>query len=188
MPLVRASTASYTPPPADTGKPTHSDSPGVKFSQGISINSEVLGPSMTEKFIRLHNKYDNVFNPKFPGYNGKAGDVKGIVNMGPSLPPQRKGRVPQYNRNKLEDLQAIIDELDSIDVFGKPEDSSVVVEYLNPSFLVKKPSGGHRLVTAFSEVAAYAKPQPSLMPNVDSTLRQIAQWKFIITTDLQKAF
>ena len=33
--------------------------------------------------------------------------------MGPSLPPQCKGRVPQYNRNKLEELQTIIDELDS---------------------------------------------------------------------------
>ena len=53
---------------------------------------------------------------------------------------------------------------------------------------MKKPSGGHRLVTAFSEVAAYAKPQPSLMPDVDSTLRQIACWKYVITTDLRKAF
>jgi hypothetical protein len=64
-----------------------------------------------------------------------------------------------------------------IGVLAKPEDVPVVAEYLNPSFLVKKPSGGHRLVIAFSEVAKYAKPQPSLMPNVDTTLRQIACWK-----------
>ena len=57
-----------------------------------------------------------------------------------------------------------------MEVLAKPEDVGVTVEYLNPSFLVKKPSGDFRLVTAFSEVAKYAKPQPSLMPNVDNTL------------------
>ena len=64
----------------------------------------------------------------------------------------------------------------------------MTVEYLNPSFLVKKPSGGSRLVTAFAEVGQYAKPQPSLMPDVESTLRTIASWQYIITTDLTSAF
>jgi len=32
------------------------------------------------------------------------------------------------------------------------------------------------------------KPQPSLLPDVDSILRQIGQWKYIITTDLPSAF
>ena len=73
-------------------------------------------------------------------------------------------------------------------VFRRPEDVSVTAEYLNPSFLVKKPSGGFRLVTAFSDVGRYSKLQPSLMPDVDSTLRTIAQWKYIIKTDLTSAF
>ena len=34
----------------------------------------------------------------------------------------------------------------------------------------------------------YSKPQPSLMPDIDSTLCQIIQWKHIITTDLMSAF
>ena len=34
----------------------------------------------------------------------------------------------------------------------------------------------------------YSKPQPFLMPNVDSTLRRIAQWKYIISSDLTSAF
>ena len=34
----------------------------------------------------------------------------------------------------------------------------------------------------------YAKPQLSLMPNVDSTLRSIAKWKYLIVTDLTSAF
>ena len=33
-------------------------------------------------------------------------------------------------------------------------------------------AGGYRLVTAFSDVGSYSKPQPSLTPDVDSTLRQ----------------
>ena len=86
------------------------------------------------------------------------------------------------------ELQQEFDKLEKIGVFKKPENVGIVVEYLNPSFLIKKPSGGHRLVTAFAEVGQYAKPQPSLMPNVDSTLRQIARWKYIITTDLTSAF
>lgn len=73
-------------------------------------------------------------------------------------------------------------------VFRRPEDVGIIVEYVNPSFLIKKTSGGFRLVTAFADVGCYGKPQPSLMPDVDSTLRLIAQWKYIIATDLTKVF
>ncbi|KAK3103372.1 hypothetical protein FSP39_018802 [Pinctada imbricata] len=80
------------------------------------------------------------------------------------------------------------DEFEAMGVFRKPEDINVNVEYVNPSFLVKKPSGDFRLVTAFADVGRYTKPQPSLMPDVDSTLRKIAQWKYIAISDLTKSF
>lgn len=54
-------------------------------------------------------------------------------------------------------------------MFKRPEDVKVNVEYVNPSFLVSKQNGLYRLVTAFSDVGRYAKPQPSLMPDVEST-------------------
>ena len=108
--------------------------------------------------------------------------------MGPVQPPQRKGRVPQYSRDKLVELQEKFDELEQCQVFRRPEDIGVTVEYLNPSFLVKKPSGGFRLVTAFADVGRYSKPQPSLMPDVDSILRTITPWKYIIKSDLTRAF
>ena len=38
---------------------------------------------------------------------------------------------------------------------------------------------GHRLVTVFGDNGRYSKPQPSLLPDVDSTLRHIAQWKHL---------
>ena len=108
--------------------------------------------------------------------------------MGPTQPPQRKDRLPQYSWNKLEELQQKFDKLEQAGVFVKPEDAHIAVEYVNPSFLIAKPHGGHRLVTAFSDVRRYSKPQPSLMPDIDSTLRHIAQWKYICTSDLSNAF
>ena len=82
----------------------------------------------------------------------------------------------------------MFDELEQVNVFRRPEDLGITVEYLNPSFLVKKPSGGHRLVTAFADVARYSKPQPSLMPDVNTTLRTITPWRYLIKTDLTQAF
>ena len=64
-----------------------------------------------------------------------------------------------------------------------------MVEYVNPSFLIKKSNGGYRLVTAFADVGHYTKPQPSLLPDVDCTLRTIAKsWQFLIKSDLTNAF
>ena len=108
--------------------------------------------------------------------------------MGPVEPPQRKGRLPQYARDKLIERQEKFDYVEQLGVFQRPEDVDITVEYLNPSFLVKKSNGGCRLVTAFADVGRYSKPQPSLLPDVDSTLRRIAQWSHIIVTDLTSAF
>ena len=74
--------------------------------------------------------------------------------MGPVKPPQRKGRLPQYARHKLVELQEKFDHLEQPGVFQLqcPEDVGITVEYLNPSFLVKKPNGGSRLVTAFADI------------------------------------
>ena len=86
------------------------------------------------------------------------------------------------------ELQDKFDQLEELGVFKRSEDVGVSIEYLNPSFLVKKQSGGYRLVTPFAVVGRYSKPQSSVMPDVDSTLRHIAQWKHLIATDLTSAF
>ena len=99
-----------------------------------------------------------------------------------------KGRLPQYAWKKLVDLQSKFDKLEKLGVFKRLEEINVAVEYLHLSFLVKKGKGGYRLVTAFVDVGRYSKPQQALMPDFDSTLRQIAQWRHIITTDLTSAF
>ena len=158
----------------------------TNHSSTVQVDPDNLLPQdVKSQFQSLLIEYDSIFDPKIKGYNDSAGPFKAKVNMGPVEPPQRKGCLPQYNRGKLVELQETFDHLG---VFQRPEEAGVAVEYLNPSFLVKKSNGGHRLVTAFADVGRYSKPQPSLLPDVDSTLRHIAQWRHIIKTDLTSAF
>ena len=189
--------ATFTPEPVGdnsppTAKPPPKPSvpiPSTKHSSTVRLDPDNLLPrDIRAKFTSLLDEYDQVFDPNIKGYNGAEGPFEARVNMGPVEPPQRKGRLPQYARHQLVELQQKFDELEALGVFSRPEDINVTVEYLNPSFLVKKPNGGSRLVTAFADVGRYSKPQPSLMPDVDSTLRHIAQWKHIIASDLTSAF
>ena len=165
-----------------------SPQPGF-FSDAVKLDPDnILPNTIRNQFREALQTRDEVFNPAIVGYNGTACPVQASVNMGPVQPPQRKGHVPQYSRDKLVELQQKFDELEQCQVFQRPENIGVTVEYLNPSFLVKKPSGGFRLVTAFTDIGCYSKPQPSLMPDIDSTLRTIAPWKYIIKSDLTHAF
>ena len=110
------------------------------------------------------------------------------MNIGPVSPPNRKLRVPSYSPENRQILQSKFDELEQQGVFVRPEDVGVAVEHVSPSFLVKKPSGGHRLVTAFTTIGEYSKTLPTIMPTVDETLRTISTWNYIIATDLRDAF
>jgi len=127
-----------------------------------------LDQDTRDKCIALNPEFDDVFNPFISKFNGASGKIEAVVNIGPTLPPQHKGRLPRYNRNTLE--------LEATSFFAKPEQVNVHVKYLNTSFLVKKPNCGSRLVTSFREDAQYSKPQPSLIPNVDAVLREIGKW------------
>ena len=158
-------------------------------TSAISIDPDnCLDPLEKQQFRDLHQKYNTVFDPEYPGYNHAFGKFEAVVNMGKVEPPQRKGKLPQYSRDKLGIVQDHFDKLEALGVLAKPESIGVNVEYLNPSFLVKKSDQSHRLVTAFTEVGRYCKPQPTLLPTVDSTLRSIANWKFLIKTDLKSAY
>ena len=188
---VRYTTSPEESPPIDMPCPQMPSGPVNigPYSSTVSVDPDnILSDSVQAQFHSILHEYDEVFSPQIAGYNNGMGKFQATVNMGPVLPPQRKGRVPQYSRDKLIELQQKFDELEAQGVFSRPEDVNVTAEYLNPSFLVKKPNGGFRLVTAFSDVGRYSKPQPSLMPDVDSTLRTIAQWKYIVKTDLTNAF
>ena len=155
----------------------------------VSIDPHgVLSDQMRAEFASTVTEYASVFDTAFPGYNGAVGPIHGVVNIGSVEPPQRKGRLPQYNRQRLSELQSQFDELESLGVFQKPEDLGITVEHVHPSFLVNKPGGGSRLVTDFTSVGRYCRPQPSLLPDVETTLRTIGSWRYLVVSDLTKAY
>ena len=159
------------------------------FAESIQVDpAKQLSQEQRDAFKEIHQEFDDVFSPELGMYNGKSGPFKHVINMGPNLPKQRPGRNPLYSRTNMEELQATIDDLLWKGVLAKPEDIGVNVEYVSPSFLVKKSSGGHRLVTAFGDLSEHAIPMPAAMPDVDGVLRQIAQWKYILKTDLTMAY
>ena len=80
------------------------------------------------KFQSLLEEYDSVFDQAFKGYNGAEGPFQVVVNMGPVQPPQRKGRVPQYSRDKLYELQQEFNDRERKGVFVKPENAGIMVE------------------------------------------------------------
>ncbi|CAC5426727.1 unnamed protein product [Mytilus coruscus] len=101
----------------------------TNYSGLVKIDPDnLLSPEIKAKFRDTLNKYDDVYDPYFKGYNGAAGPFQARVNMGPVQPPQRKDRVPQYSRNQLVELQQTFDELEAIGVFKRPEDIGVSVE------------------------------------------------------------
>ena len=73
----------------------------------ISINPDEVSDfaKWTSRFRAVNEDLKHVFSNNFPGYNGKRGPITAVVNTTNTLPPQRKGRIPFYNRDKLVDLQ-----------------------------------------------------------------------------------
>ncbi|KAI8485682.1 hypothetical protein Bbelb_365160 [Branchiostoma belcheri] len=142
--------------PTENTVPTHVP---VHKPEAFSSDTAQLDPdnilSSTQQYrmSSVLQNFDEVFNTNFPGYNGAVGPILAVVNIGPAQPPQRKGRLPLYGRNRLVQLQQKLDELKTRGVIAK-----------------------------------YCKPQPSLLPNINQVLRQIACWKYIIVSDLTSAY
>ena len=151
----------------------------------------ILPDEIRSEFYRVNEQFSSVFDTdsKLP-YNGASGPFKHVINMGPTKPPPRKGKVPQYSPSMMQELQSYFDGFIDRGIFARPEDVGIVVENTNMSFLVKKPHNPKqkRLVTSFGELAQFVKVQPSTLPDVDSTLRVIAGWKYMILTDLTSAY
>ena len=159
------------------------------FSKDIIIDpSKQLSNEWRSAFEELHKQFDTVFEPTIGRYNGFAGKLKARISFGSAIPPPRKLHAPSYSRDNLQALQEKFDELESENVFGRPEDFGITVEHVSPSFLVKKTSTGFRLVTAFTALGEFTKTLPTIMPTVENMFRTISEWKFIIKTDLKDAF
>ena len=159
------------------------------FSSTVTTDPDNQMTSMERSsFDRLHKKYDNVFNPRIGAYNDASGHIRAFINMGPVEPPPQKARLPSYSTDKLQLLQQKMDELEDLGVLARPEELDIAIEHASPSFLVKKQDGGHRLVTAFTNIGTYAKPIPTKPSSTDDVLRFLAGFNFIIKTDMTKQF
>ena len=160
----------------------------VPCSSDIVVDAQ-LSLEQRQEFNKLHSEFDDVFQPTIGRYNDYNGKVRARVNVGDTKPPPKKLHAPNYSKSNLEELQDKFDALEAEGVFVRPEDVGVTVEHVSPSFLVKKASGtGKRLVTAFTSIGEYCKTLPISMPTVDSVLRTIASWKYVIKTDLRDSF
>ena len=162
----------------------------TRNSKNVIVDpSNQLSESCREAFIKLNAEYDNVFEPVIGRYNDLSGKVRARINISVNKPPTRKLQVPQYCHKDLELLQEKFDGLEHQGVFIRPEEYGIEIEHVSPSFLVRKASGqGYRLVTSFVALGPYCKVLPATMPTVESVLRVIASWRYIIVTDLRDAF
>ena len=69
--------------------------PSPKFNAPLSSSVEsvhvdpdgLLSPSERDAFVSLLKEFQLVFDSRIPGYNGAAGPIEGVVNMGPVEPP-----------------------------------------------------------------------------------------------------
>ena len=155
------------------------------FSCDVSVDpNSQLSNEWKDKFRTLHKKFDKGFEPKIGCYNDASGKIGACVNIGSAVPPTHKLHASSYSHSNLQMLQDKFDELEQEGVFAHPEDVGVAVKHVSPSFLVRKQSGGYCLVTAFASLGEYYKTLPTVMLTVDDTLRTIASWKHIATTDL----
>ena len=84
-------------------------------SSSVSLDPGNLLPAdVSVKFRATLKQFDNVFTPKIKCYNGASGPFEARVNMGSIESPQRKGRLPQYSRDRLVELQQKFDELEEL--------------------------------------------------------------------------
>ena len=147
-----------------------------------------LSVRQRKMFCELLDRYSSVFSRKFGTYNDKSGRIRAHVNIGPVEPPSRKGKLPCYNRSNLQELQKEADILEELGVLAKPEDLGVQVKFVSPSFLVRKPDGSSRFVTAFNNLSPYVRLLPTATISCNEVLRKLSSFKFLIKTDLTKSF
>ncbi len=168
---------------------TVKQSPAVPHSATITVDPDkLMDKDSIQRFHNLHKRFDNVFNPKFSRYNGASGPFIGDIKFGNVEPPASKTKVPFYNQCDLRQLQIEADKLEDLGVLVKPEDLGLDVKFASPSFLRTKPCGGLRFVTDFNELGQYTRTLPVTTVTTDSVLRNLAQWKYVIKTDLTQSF
>ena len=137
------------------------------FSNTVTVNPDnLLSSTCTKRIIDINKAYDKVFSTEVPMYNGRSGNILGVVNMGPTNPSKKRATstLPTWQISRT---AAKVWQFRVFGYTGKAWAIPVHVEYLNLTFLVQKPNGGSRMVTDFGEVGKYSNPQTSLLPTLN---------------------
>ena len=159
------------------------------YSDTISIDpGNQLSNEEKEAFKKNCRKYDSVFSPEFGGYNDHSGSIRAHLSIGSIPPPPQKARMPFYNQRNLQLLQEKADELEMKGVLVTPESVDLVPKHESSSFLVKKPNGDWRFVTAFNDLGKFCRLPPSKITKCNDILQKMGSFKFIIKTDLTSSF
>ena len=160
-----------------------------KFSEKVVVDPDgQLSVKDRQSFQEINTKFDSVFSPKLGLYNDNSGPLRAHVLIGPVEPPATKGKLPLYNQGNMQQLQIEADKLDAEGILVPPEKVGVQVKIVSPSFLVVKPGGGYRFVTAFNNLGRYTRIPPTAGKSCDAVLRRLSSFRYLIKTDLTKSF
>ena len=67
----------------------------------VSVDPDgLLSSSHKASFISLLEQFQIVFDPRIPAYNGAAGLIEGIVNMGSASPPKGSAKAEFHNTSE----------------------------------------------------------------------------------------
>ena len=179
--VANATVLNFNPPSSNTKCNSGSSNIVIDPNQQLSTIEQ-------RAFHELHAQNVMVFWKSIGMYNNRSGKLFATINMGPVEPPAQKAHLPAYNIDKMRLLRDKMDELESARVLAKPKQVDVHVEYVSPSFLIKKPDGTHRLVTAFNAVGSYAKRIPSQSTSTTAILQFLAGFKYVIKSDMTLQF
>ena len=76
--------------------------PNQLHSNSVMVDPDlILKASVRQHYHKVLQEYDDMFNPSIDGNNNALGKFEMTINMGSTQPPQGKGCLPQYSREKL---------------------------------------------------------------------------------------
>ena len=165
--------------------------PDVSIDNASLISIDPDGAIMTPEqktACPAQRIYTDVFDPVTSPYNDRSGRIRANVIMGPVPPPPRKGKVPLYSQNELNDLQDQADKLEEVECCearGHRCQGDACVSKFSRSetrwdkAICYPPSTN--LVSTFAFLQRFRCPAMMFSGSLSS-------WKFIIKCDLKKAF
>ena len=147
----------------------------------------MLSSESRNDFQDISKCFQSVFNRNFGVYNDKSGPICININSSPVEAPTQKGKLPFFNSRNLQQLQEEADKLEKLEVLAKPEDMGVNVKFVSPSFVVKKPGCGFRLLTVFNNPSQYVYSTLTATMSCEAILRRLSIFKYVIKLTLPKA-